>query len=1112
MKKYFLMTLLTVFALFASANNNNPQRETRDGYYYEYNIYEYPFSGSGWSVIYLDGVEVQSAGYEVGLFSGDVCRGHGITVDTYVGTAGHYFAQISFNGENGVTVIDGFRLYDHNTNQELNVTCLNEPISYVDNLSIGTPMVPYVFNFTSVTTITYTVTATPNPANGGTVTGGGDFEAGAECTLTATANAGYTFNNWTLGDEVVSTNPTYTFPVTEAADYVANFLISTYDITVTANPTAGGTVTGNGTYNHGASVTLTATPNTGYTFTNWTLNGQVVSTEQNYTFGVVAAGNYVANFSMITFQITAIANPTAGGTVTGAATYNYNALVTLTATPAEGYHFVNWTKNGSDYSTEATISFNALADGNYVANFELNSYEITVTADPTTYGSVTGADTYNHFSNCTLTATPNTGYHFVNWTKDGNQVSTNATYTFEVVGGGNYVAHFAVNTYTISVSANPTAGGTVSGGATYEHFATATLTATPNTGYTFTNWTKNGTVVSTDLTYSFEVTSGGSYVANFQGIPCDVDATVGVGGGGNVQGAGTHPYGSTVTLTAIPDEGYHFVNWTLDGTVFSTNPTITVTVTGPANYVANFAINSYAITAESDPIGAGILTGAATYNHFETCTMTATPTENYHFVNWTLNGTVVSSNPTFSFTVTGGANYVAHFEPDAAEIDVMANPAEGGVLTGDGTYSYGSTCTLSAVANAGYTFLYWTRYGSVVSTDATFSFTVTGNASYVAHFSLNTYVITVATIPGNGGTVTGGGTYSHGATVTLTATPNEGYTFVHWTKNGYVVSYNSTYTFTASSDGDYVASFQPYSFTISATADPEDAGVVIGAGVYNIGITATLTAIANPGYEFVQWTKDGVHVSSRESFNIIVTEDASYVAHFSVGNHVVTTSAQPDNGGTVTGAGTYQHGTNCTVTATPNDGYMFVRWMVNGEEVSTEASYTFQVMENTHCIAVFVSSSCQVLAIVDPEQGGVVTGAGTYTYGETVTLTLTPNEDYHFINWTENGEVFSEELTITFVVEGNRLFTAHLEYTEGIGEHNGFDVTVFPNPAIDKLSVEASEPIRLLEIFSINGVLVYSKKNCEATTEVKVSDFATGTYMIRLTTDKAVEMRRFVKE
>ena len=76
-------------------------------------------------------------------------------------------------------------------------------------------------------------------------------------------------------------------------------------------------------------------------------------------------------------------------------------------------------------------------------------------------------------------------------------------------------------------------------------------------------------------------------------------------------------------------------------------------------------------------------------------------------------------------------------------VNVTANPAEGGTVSGGGTYSQGTACTISATANEGYTFINWTKDGEVVSTEAVYSFTVTEDAAFVANFETNTATQTI---------------------------------------------------------------------------------------------------------------------------------------------------------------------------------------------------------------------------------------------------------------------------------------------------------------------------------------------------------------------------------
>ncbi len=967
------------------------------------------------------------------------------------------------------------------------------------------------------------ITVTTNPVEGGTVQvsdtifTGGTFAYGETLTMNAIDNEGYTFRDWTKNDTVVSTSRTLNITVTESASYVANFTLNSYAIDATVNPAVGGTVTGTGTYNHGQSCTLTATANTGYHFLNWTLNNQEVSDSENITIEVTEAANYVANFEINSYDITAMVsvNPTDGGTVNGAGTYNYGQTCDLTAIPAIGHHFVNWTKNGTQVSTDPHYSFVVTGEDTYVANFEINSYDVTamVSVNPTNGGTVSGTGTFTYGQTCDLTAVPAEGFHFVKWTKNGTQVSTNPVYSFTVTEEANYVAYFEINSYAITATANPTDGGTITGAGTYNHFENCTLTATPATGYTFLRWTKNGTQVSTNPTYTFQVTEAASYVAQFQLNSYEITATANPTDGGTITGAGTYNHFENCTLTATPATGYHFVKWTKNGTQVSTNTSYTFEVTGAASYVAHFELNSYAITATANPTAGGTVAGAGTYNHFENCTLTATPATGYTFLRWTKNGTQVSTNPTYTFQVTEAASYVAQFQLNSYEITATANPTDGGTITGAGTYNHFENCTLTATPATGYHFVKWTKNGTQVSTNPTYTFQVTEAASYVAQFQLNSYEITATANPTDGGTVVGAGTYNHFETCNLVATPATGYHFVNWTLNGTAVSTNESYSFTVTGARTLVANFEINGYTITAMANPISAGTVSGAGDFNHFETCTLTATPAAGYYFVRWTKGSEIISTEAVYSFEVTESATYKAHFAKYTYSITAEANPEEGGTISGTGeSFYYNTTCQLIANHSTGYHFVNWTLDGVEVSTNRIYNFTVTESAHYIANFELDTFEITASVDPEEAGAITGAGTYNYGETVTLTAEANTDFRFENWTENGEVISEEATLTFTVEGDRQLVAHFINTVGIAENDALTVSIYPNPVSDKLTIETSEPVKMVEIYSINGALLAKQVNCSEKIEINVANYAFGTYMIRLTTDNGVEIRKFVKE
>ena len=138
-------------------------------------------------------------------------------------------------------------------------------------------------------------------------------------------------------------------------------------------------------------------------------------------------------------EVTVTVNDPAMGSVEGAGQYEKGATVELEATANKHYQFVNWTKGAEVLSTENPYSFTVQEDVTIIANFaELPTYTITVQANNNAMGSVEGGGTVHVGESVEIKATPNSGHAFVKW-DDGN---TEATRTVEVVGDKTYTAIF----------------------------------------------------------------------------------------------------------------------------------------------------------------------------------------------------------------------------------------------------------------------------------------------------------------------------------------------------------------------------------------------------------------------------------------------------------------------------------------------------------------------------------------------------------------------------------------------------------------------------------------------------------------------------------------------
>ncbi|NTW24928.1 MAG: M6 family metalloprotease domain-containing protein, partial [Lentimicrobium sp.] len=978
---------------------------------------------------------------------------------------------------------------------------------YIDDITI-----------TAASVQTYNISTSANPLAGGSTTGSGSYNSGTLATVTAVPNTGYNFTNWTENGNVVSSNAAYSFTVSGNRTLVANFVIQQFTITASANPGAGGSTTGGGNYNFGAQATLTAIPNTGYNFTNWTESGNVVSTDAAYSFTVSGNRTLVANFVIQQFTISASANPGAGGSTTGGGNYNFGAQATVTAIPNPGYNFTNWTESGNVVSTDAAYSFTVSGNRTLVANFTIQQFNIATSSNPAAGGSTSGGGNYNFGTQANLNAIPNTGYYFTNWTENGNVVSSDAAYSFTVSGNRTLVANFTIQQFNIATTSNPAAGGSTSGSGNYNYGAQANLNAIPNTGYNFTNWTESGNVVSTDAAYSFTVNGNRTLVANFTIQQFNIATSSNPVAGGSTSGSGNYNYGAQASLNAIPNTGYNFANWTESGNVVSSNALYSFTVIGNRTLVANFTPIQYTITVSANPATGGSVSGGGVYDFGSQATLTAIANSGWNFINWTENGNVVSLSSAYAFTVSGDRNLVANFTQQIIQYTIItsSNPTAGGTTSGSGVYDAGAQVTVVATPNNNWLFINWTENGTQVSANQSYSFIASSNRNLVANFGPVQYNITVSANPANAGTVTGGGSYNAGSQAIISASPLTGYSFLNWTENGNVVSTNVSYTFTVTGNHNFTANFEPLSYSVTTAANPVTGGNTGGSGTYDYGTMATVTATANNGWNFINWTENGNIVSTNSSFTFTVTGNRELVANFSQQTieYTISTASNPVSGGITSGGGTYNSGSTVTVLATPNNNWIFINWTENGSQVSVNQNYSFIASSNRNLVANF-AEQFTITTIANPGEGGYTTGSGIYVDGETARLEAFQEDAYIFMNWMEGGLIVSVNPVYTFTVNGNRTLTANFFIPVGTELLSVNGIKIYPNPSGGIVSLESVNPespvIEMVKVFSITGKEIWNNPISTPAAKIRIdlSQYPEGIYFFMI---KPVNQKEFIEK
>ncbi len=223
-------------------------------------------------------------------------------------------------------------------------------------------------------------------------------------------------------------------------------------------------------------------------------------------------------------------------------------------------------------------------------------------------------------------------------------------------------------------------------------------------------------------------------------------------------------------------------------------------------------------------------------------------------------------------------------------------------------------------------------------------------------------------------------------------------------------------------------------YSISISVSPTEGGTVSGSGQYEEGVIATVTAVANEGFRFLEWTEAGTQINTEASLTFTVTNDRTLTAIFEpisepapgpTPKPTYTINVSTAEGGTASGGGEYEQGSSVTLTATPENGYRFIAWTENDEQISTDENYTFIADHDRTIVAIFMPISKPTYTVhVSSAQGGTVEGSGSYEEGELITVNATPDNDYRFLYWEENGEQVSTDETFTFTADRDRTLVA----------------------------------------------------------------------------------------
>ncbi len=205
---------------------------------------------------------------------------------------------------------------------------------------------------------------------------------------------------------------------------------------------------------------------------------------------------------------------------------------------------------------------------------------------------------------------------------------------------------------------------------------------------------------------------------------------------------------------------------------------------------------------------------------------------------------------------------------------------------------------------------------------------------------------------------------------------------------------NSTYTFNAvvfGRDGDVS---QEVKWNVSGTRDA--ATYITPNGVLSVGNSEAASSIV-------------ISATSVQNPDI----SGSATAIIQANSYSVSTTADPVNGGIVTGGGAVSEGGSVTLSAVPNRNFYFDGWIRDGQKVSTATNYTINdVRTNINVTASFKQNYVTVTAIPENDQMGIVIGGGRITYGGKTTLSAKAYDGFVFTGWKEGDTIISTNPSI----------------------------------------------------------------------------------------------------
>lgn len=320
----------------------------------------------------------------------------------------------------------------------------------------------------------------------------------------------------------------------------------------------------------------------------------------------------------------------------------------------------------------------------------------------------------------------------------------------------------------------------------------------------------------------------------------------------------TFNQGAPVSLSANPHYGYIFNGWYEGDLLIAADSAFTLTMDRDYGLTAHFTGKKHQLELSAYPHETGQQQGGGIYEYGQSATVSTTVPLGLRFLHWEINGEVVSTNTEFSFPLISDVDLTAYFET-LYHVELIAEPPEGGHVSGGGIYTGGSLVSIHAEPDFGWIFIHWVEGDDIISDQEIYHFVVDRDRQITGVFGIPVFEVKLDISHPEAGVIFGGGQFFFGDTVNVSLKPRPNWIFTGWFEQDSLFSDELSFTVIVESDRHFTARMEPRFYTL--TIEVEGEGQTFPEpGTYFLekGYQVRLSAKPLSEWKFKYWDINGV--------------------------------------------------------------------------------------------------------------------------------------------------------------------------------------------------------------------------------------------------------------